>query len=102
MARAIRKEDLEPTFTPPGVDRERQRETLQQLYDLEMASRSARDERDELILANALSHSLSRGDMGRAVGLSRSRIDQLIAQRSAALGEARTRALRERARRHLP
>jgi hypothetical protein len=95
-------EDVRPTHTPPGVDADRQAETLQRLRGLENRGRQSRFQRDDLIVANSLSHSLTRRDMGRAIGVTRSRIDQIIASHSAQLQSQRNATLADQARRHVP
>lgn len=95
-------QDLQPTHTPLGVDPTYQGETLKRLRELENAGRTARFERDDLIVANALSNSLSRPDMGHAIGVSRSRIDQIISSHYAMLQERRNAALAARVARHMP
>jgi hypothetical protein len=71
-------DDLEPTWTPPGVDRERQIESMRELRRLSNAVAEAYLARDDKMLAQALSHSLSRRDIARATGLNKSRVDQVI------------------------
>lgn len=95
------EEDLEPTHTPLGVDPTYQAEALKRLRELENTGRAARFERDDLIVANALSNSLSRRDMGRAIGVSRSRIDQIISSHYAMLQERRNIAGAVRVARHM-
>lgn len=95
-------EDLRPTHTPMGVDPDSQAANLRELRALENAGRSAIWLRDDRMVALALSGSVSRPDMARAIGVSTSRVDQLIAAHHARLDEQRTAELRERAQRHLP
>src|SRR4051794_18620567 len=93
---------LQPTHTPLGVDRGYQAETLNRLRALENTGRRARFDRDDLIVANALSNSLSRPDMARAIGVSRSRIDQIIRSHYELLQERRNVAAAEQTARHMP
>jgi hypothetical protein len=102
MKEMLPDEDLQPTHTPLGVDATYQAETLRRLRELENTGRRARFERDDLIVANALSNSLSRPDMGRAIGVSRSRIDQIISSHYAMLQERRNVAGAARVARHMP
>jgi hypothetical protein len=95
-------EDLRPTHTPLGVDPESQAASLRELRALENAGRSATWLRNDHMLALALSNSVSRPDMARAIGVSPSRVDQLIAAHHKRLADKRTSALREQAQRHLP
>jgi hypothetical protein len=94
-------EELRPTHTPFAVDPEVQAETLRRLRRLENDGRLARFERDDLIVANALSNSLSRPDMARAIGVSRSRVDQIISRHYALLQEHRNAAAAAPVARHL-
>ena len=100
MKELLPTEMLQPTHTPLGVDRDYQVETLGRLRELENAGRRVRFDRDDLIAANALSNSLSRPDMARAIGVSRSRIDQIISSHHAVLQRRRNDAAAERVARH--
>lgn len=88
-------DDVEPTHTPRGVDREYQRKTLRRLRELENQGRQARFSRDDLILANSLSRSLSRPDMARAIDVSPGRVDQIIVQHSTMLQDQTNAAAAE-------
>jgi hypothetical protein len=102
MKQPLRDEDLRHTHTPLGVDPEGQSASLRELRALENAGRSAMWLRNDRMLALALSGSVSRPDMARAIGVSPSRVDQIIAAHHKQLADQRTAALRERANRHLP
>lgn len=102
MKELLPDEDLRPTRTPLGVDPQEQARSLRELRGLENAGRAARWQRDDRLVALALSNSVSRTDMARAIGVSRSRIDQLIAAHHQQLQEARADAAREQVARHLP
>jgi hypothetical protein len=78
MKEPLADEDLRPTHTPFAVDPDRQADSMRQLRDLENRGRLAEQERNGLMYALALSNSLSRPDMARAIGVSRSRVDQLL------------------------
>jgi hypothetical protein len=102
MKDLLSDDGLEPTHTPLGVDRPYQATTMLRLRELENRGRQARFDRDDLIVANALSNSLSRPDMARAIGVSRSRIDQIINNHSALLQERRNAAGAALVARHSP
>jgi hypothetical protein len=95
-------EDLRPSHTPLGVDADSQAESMRELRALENTGLAARWLRDDRMVALALSNSLSRPDMARAIGVSRSRVDQLIATHYQRLQDERTAALLARAALHLP
>src|SRR4051812_37099166 len=95
-------EDLQPTHTPFGVDPAWQAETLTRLRELENAGRQTQFERNDLIVANALSNSVSRPDMARAIGVSRSRVDQIISSHWTMLQQRRNAAAAEGVARHMP
>ena len=95
-------EDLRPTYTPLGVDPESQAESLCELRELANGGRAYEWRRNDRVVALALSHSLSRTDMARAIGVSRSRVDQLIAQHYQRLQDEGAAAMHERVNRHLP
>jgi hypothetical protein len=95
-------EDIRPTHTPLGVDPEYQAKTLRRLRELENEGRRARFDRDDLMVANSLSNSLSRRDMAHAIGVTKARVDQVLASHSHLLQQRRERALHERTARHLP
>lgn len=57
-------------------------------------------QRDERMLALAVSNSLSRRDMATATGLAKSRVDQILRELSAEHDASRSGALSERVKRH--
>jgi hypothetical protein len=69
-------EAIEPTSTPPGTEYAEQLEILRELQNAIPAAQLARDQR---LAALARSGTISRRDMARACGLSKSRIDQITA-----------------------
>lgn len=71
-------EDLRPEREVPHVETERQAELMRELRALHNAIPQAQLTRDRQMQAWALSNSLSRHDMARAVGLAKSRVDQII------------------------
>jgi hypothetical protein len=95
-------DDLRPSHTPLGVDQESQAESMRELRALENAGRAARWLRDDRLVALAMSNSLSRPDMARSIGMSRPRVDQLIADHYKRLQDERTAELLARAVRHFP
>jgi hypothetical protein len=95
-------EPIEPTYTPPGITTDKQREILRELRGLQNAIPEAQFARDDRLTALSLSGSVTRRDMARACGLHKSRIDQIIAAHAQRLQDERNEMLLARARRHLP
>jgi hypothetical protein len=95
-------DDLRPTHSPLGVDPDLQAESMRRLRELENRRRAAEYERNDLMCALALSNSLSRPDMGHAIGVSRSRVDQLIRQHFEMLQARRNAAAADQYARHMP
>ncbi|MCW2983822.1 MAG: hypothetical protein JWR63_1392 [Conexibacter sp.] len=102
MKNLLPDEDLRPTHTPLGVDPESQAASLRELRELTNAGRAVTWWRDDRMVALAQSNSISRPDMARAIGLSPSRVDQLIADHYKMLQDQKNAAARERVLRHLP
>ena len=100
--RLLPDEPIEPTYTPPGITVEAQREILSELRELQNAIPMAQFARDDRLAALALSGSVSRRDMATACGLNKSRVDQVIAQHSRHLQDQRNAVLRDRVQRHMP
>ena len=92
MKNLLPEDELTPTHTPLGVDPARQAEYLRELRALENQGRQAEFDRNDFIVARALSNSLSRPDMARAIGVSRSRIDQIIRSHHQLLQDRRNAA----------
>lgn len=95
-------EDLQPTHTPLGVDRDSQAESLRELRTLTNAGRAIEWWRDDRLVSLAQSGSVSRPDMARAISVSTSRVDQLIANHYKTIQDQRNAAAREQVLRHLP
>jgi hypothetical protein len=102
MTTLLPDEDLRPTHTPMGVDPESQAASLRELRALTNAARATTWWRDDRMVALALSNSVSRPDMARAIGLSLSRVNQILASHHKLLQDERNAAARERVLRHLP
>ena len=102
MKSLLPDEELYPTHTPAGVDPDLQADALRQLRRLHNAGLQAEFDRNDLMVANALSHSLSRPDMARAIGVSRSRVDQILAAHWQFLQDQRNEVAAELNRRRGP
>jgi hypothetical protein len=102
MKEPLPDDDLRPTHTPLGVDPLSQAESMRELRALTNLGRAADWLLADRLVALALSNSVSRPDMARAIGLSRSRVDQIIANHYKSLQDQRAAAARERVLRHLP
>jgi hypothetical protein len=92
--------DLCPSEPVPGVSLGSQAEKMRELRAAQNRGAQGYRERDELMVAWAASHTLSRADMALAIGRAPSRVNQIIRAVSAREAEARTRALHERGARH--
>jgi len=73
---------------------------MRRLRGLENQGRQAEYDRNDLMAACALSGSLSRPDMGRAIGRSRSRVDQILREHAQLLEERNAATAAERVARH--
>ena len=102
MKELLPDEPLEPTHTPLGVDPARQADTLRSLRALENEGRDAEFRRNDFMYAQALSNSVSRPDMAHAIGVSRSRVDQLIREHHELLQARRNAEAAVRTARHMP
>lgn len=100
MEALLPDEDLRPTHTPFGAQPDWQAETMQRLRELENRGRQAELERNDLMAACALSGSLSRPDMARSIGKSRSRVDQILHQHATLLATRNAVAAAARTARH--
>lgn len=95
-------EDLQPTRPVPAVPVDRQAESMRKLRAMHNEIPNGFIRRDRQMQAWALSNSLSRQDMAVAVGLAKSRVDQIIRDLTL-LDQARNaREAYERLRRHMP
>jgi hypothetical protein len=96
------KEDLQPTNPVHGVPIEVQAESMRKLRAMHNEIPNSTIQRDRQMQAWALSNSLSRQDMAVAVGLVKSRVDQIIRDLTL-LDQARNaREAYDRLRRHMP
>jgi hypothetical protein len=89
---ATPEDELTPTWTPSGVDYDRQVESMQELRELTNGIARAHWERDERMAALALSNSLSRRDMAIAIGCTKSRVDQILRETAEELQRRSSRA----------
>jgi hypothetical protein len=95
-------EDLQPQNPVLGVPIEIQAESMRMLRAMHNEIPKSTIHRDRQMQAWALSNSLSRQDMAVAVGLVKSRLDQIIRDLTL-LDQARNaREAYERLRRHMP
>jgi hypothetical protein len=95
-------EDLEPTNPVHGVPVDVQAESMRKLRALHNQIPHGTAQRDRQMQAWALSNSVSRQDMAIAIGLAKSRVDQIIRELTL-LDQARNaREAYERLRRHMP
>jgi hypothetical protein len=78
-SRTLPDEPIEPSSTPPGADYLEQCEALRELRALHNAISAAQLARDERLTTLARTGIVSRRDMGRACGLNKSRVDQIVA-----------------------
>lgn len=101
-AESVPDDGLEPTHTPAGITAQAQRALMHELRDLHVSIARRQAMRDNRIAAISLSGSLSRRDMGRACGLSKARVDQIIAAVALRDQERRNAAGRAVTARHLP
>jgi hypothetical protein len=97
---ALPEVDLLPQQPVPNVSVESQAEKMRQLRAAQNRGASGYRERDDLMVAWALSNTLSRADMATAVGRAPSRVNQIIRNTAAREAESRTEALHARAARH--
>jgi hypothetical protein len=95
-------ETLEPQRPVSNVELERQAEMMRELRELQNAIPQAQLARDRLMQRWAVSGSLSRHDMAVAVGLAKSRVDQIIRDLTLADEAKRGGELFNRMIRHLP
>ena len=92
--------ELLPAQPVPNVSIESQAEKMRKLRAAQNRGACGYRERDELMVAWALSNTLSRGDMAIAIGRAPSRVNQIIRSTSAQEAEIKTRELHARAARH--
>jgi hypothetical protein len=94
-------EDLQPRDPVHGVRPELQAKSMRELRALHNAIPRGQMKRDRQMQAWALSNSLSRQDMARAVGISKSRVDQIIRELTLHDQAVTTKRLMEQMRRHM-
>jgi hypothetical protein len=96
------EENLQPTNPVHGVPIKVQAESMRKLRAMHNEIPNSTIHRDRQMQAWALSNSMSRQDMAIAVGLVKSRVDQIIRDLTL-LDQARNaREAYERLRRHMP
>lgn len=94
--------DLQPTHPVPGVPLNRQAEAMRELRAMHNEIPHGHIRRDRQMQAWALSNSLSRQDMAIAVGIHKSRVDQIIRDLTLADRAITARRVLEQIRRHMP
>jgi hypothetical protein len=94
-------EELLPTWTTRSHDYQGQLQSMREIRELSNELAGAYRRRDELMQALALSGSLSRQDMARAAGLSKTRVDQIIRELAEEDQRRRNAEGLERVRRHM-
>ena len=99
---ALPDEDLTPTRPIRDVPIAVQRDHMRELRESQNQIVNAHAIRDSLMLAWALSNTLSRHDMALATGLAKSRVDQLIREAAERDITRRNAEAAERVRRHMP
>src|SRR6266852_3993347 len=99
---AMLDDELLPTWTTRSHDFARQVEYMREIRELTNEVAGAYRRRDELLLALAVSHSLSRQDMARAAGLHKTRVDQIIREMADERQHQKNLAAKEMVRRHMP
>jgi hypothetical protein len=92
--------DLRPAQPVPNVSLERQAEKMMELRAAQNRGANGYRERDDLMVAWALSNTLSRADMAAAIGRAPSRVNQIIRDTASREAEIRTQELKARADRH--
>jgi hypothetical protein len=95
-------DDLNPSHPVPGVPLERQVESMRELRAIHNEIPNAFIRRDRQMQAWALSNSLSRQDMAIAVGMHKSRVDQIIRDLTLADRAIKAQRALEQIRRHMP
>ncbi len=98
--RLLPEDDLAPQSPVPDVSRDSQAEKMRELRAAQNRAVHGYRERDGLMLAWATSNTLSRADMAVAVGLAKSRVDQIIREGHEAEAARAAAPGVERARRH--
>lgn len=94
------EDELRPNQPIPGVSLESQAEKMRELRAAQNRGAQGYRERDDFMVAWALSNTLSRADMAVAIGRAPSRVNQIIRTTAQREAEIRTRELTARADRH--
>jgi hypothetical protein len=94
--------DLRPTQPVPNVSVESQVEKMGELRAAQNRGARGYRERDDLMVAWALSNTLSRADMAVAIGKVPSRINQIIRATASREAEIKSRELHARGAVHMP
>jgi hypothetical protein len=94
--------ELTPTQPLPDVSLESQAEKMRELRAAQNRGARGFRERDDLMVAWALSSTLSRADMAVAIGKVPSRVNQIIRATASREAEIRTRELHARGAVHMP
>jgi len=95
-------EDLQPQNPVRDVPLDRQAEAMRELRAMHNEIPNGFIRRDRQMQAWALSNSLSRQDMAIAVGMHKSRVDQLIRDLTLADRAIKAQRALEQMRRHMP
>ncbi len=93
---------LKPEQPVQGVDPKLQAESMRKLREMHNEIPGGHLKRDRQMQAWALSNSLSRHDMARAIGVHKTRVDQIIRELTLLDQERTAREMVERLRRHMP
>jgi hypothetical protein len=95
-------ENLQPSHPVPHVSVTTQAESMRKLRAMHNQIPNGVIRRDRQMQAWALSNSLSRHDMAIAVGMHKSRVDQIIRDLALLDNARKAREALERLRRHMP
>jgi len=93
---------LWPEQPVPGVDQGVQAESMRNLRGLHNEIPNGYIKRDRQMQAWALSNSLSRHDMARAIGVHKTRVDQIVRELTLLDQERKAREIIARIRPHMP
>lgn len=85
-----------------GVDHDVQAQSMRLLRQLHNEIPNGYINRDRKMQAWALSNSLSRHDMARAIGVHKTRVDQIVRELTLLDQERKAKEIIERLRRHMP
>jgi len=99
---ALDDPDLWPEQPVHGVDHAVQAASMRKLRELHNQIPNGYMSRDRQMQAWALSNSVSRHDMARAIGVHKTRVDQIVRELTLLDQERTARQMIERLRRHMP